>query len=1010
MVSVSAALVLGACQDNSQSPPGQPEVPSENLPEASNLAPLDLVYVCGNKFLATNSTRAAVKVTYRVVGTNETGTLTLRETPDGDPGFSETELQTVERGSVELYRNDERVARRRNQGLPCGAAPPSFAVAALGTPASAGQWSAPFAWSNVAVHLSLLPTGKVLSFGLSGTPQVWDPATGGFTSIPSPAVIFCSGHTFLPDGRLLISGGNNDPNVAANGIPDNTVFNPTSLSFSRSVPMQHGRWYPTNTMLANGDVVILAGKDGAGVTVREPEVWSNGALRVLTTAGLSLPLYPRTFLAPNGKIFLAGETQSTRYLDPTGTGSWTSGPSRRYGARDYGAAVMYDDGKILYVGGGRTTNTAETIDLNSASPAWQWTGSMVYARRHLNATVLPTGEVLVTGGTSGITFNDVKAPIHAAELWNPATGVWTTLASNTVNRVYHSTSILLPDGRILHAGSGDAGPDQRNAELFSPPYLFKGPRPTITAAPSLVGYGIPFGVTTPDAANIAKVSLIRIGSTTHAFDMNQRFQRLSFTRGTGLLTIAAPTSANHTPPGHYLLFILDGNGVPSVARIVKVGSLSEPTPPPPSISIGLSVTGSVDPTTQYMNLKWTGATGTTVDVYRNGTFLKNTANSGRYTNSRVFTGGATYDYKVCEVGGAKCSNGAVVQFSGRTPPPIPLHVTGWTDPTRKLMDLTWSGATGTTVDVYRNGRFLKNNPNTGRYTNSYPGLAVATYSYKVCLVGTTTCSGVATVQFGGSSPPPNVPPTAAFTSTCTSLSCGFTDASTDRDGSIVQWQWTFGDGSSSSLRQPTHAYGAAGTYTVTLVVKDNGGATGTISKPVTVAAPPPPNQPPVAAFTSSCTDLSCSFTDGSTDDGTVAAWSWTFGDNSGSSATQNPSYVYAAGGSYEVALTVTDNKAATGTVKHTVTVTAPPPPNQPPVADFTWSCTGLTCSFTDGSTDDGSVTAWTWDFGDNSGSSAEPSPTYGYGAQGSYGVKLTVTDNNGVTGTVTKMVTVAPSP
>jgi PKD repeat protein len=183
-----------------------------------------------------------------------------------------------------------------------------------------------------------------------------------------------------------------------------------------------------------------------------------------------------------------------------------------------------------------------------------------------------------------------------------------------------------------------------------------------------------------------------------------------------------------------------------------------------------------------------------------------------------------------------------------------------------------------------------------------------------------------------------------------------------------------------------------------------------MSKAVTVTAPPPPNQPPVAKFTSSCTDLGCTFTDGSTDDGTVAAWSWTFGDNSGSSTTQNPSYVYAVGGSYEVTLTVTDNKAATGAVKHTVTVTAPPPLNQPPVADFTSSCTGLSCSFTDGSTDDGSVTAWTWDFGDNSGRSTQGSPTYGYAAGGSYDVKLTVTDNNAATGTVTKTVTVAPTP
>jgi PKD repeat protein len=882
-------------------------------------------------------------------------------------------------------------------------------MAAIGTPASAGQWGAPFTWPNIAVHLSLLPTGKVLSFGLSGTPQVWDPGTGGFTSLPAPAVIFCSGHSFLPDGRLLVAGGNNDPNVAANGIPDITIFDPSTSSWSRSVSMRFGRWYPTNTTLANGDVVIMAGKDGAGVTVREPEVWSNGTLRVLSTAGISLPLYPRTFVAPDGRVYLAGETQTTRYLSTSGTGSWTPGPSRRYGARDYGSAVMYDDGKILYVGGGRTTNTAETIDLNSGAPAWQWTGSMVYARRHLNATVLPTGEVLVTGGTSGVTFNDVTAPVHAAEIWNPATGLWTTLASNAVNRVYHSSSILLPDGRILHAGSGDAGPDQHSAELFSPPYLFKGARPTLTAAPSLVGYGSQFTVTTPDAASIAKVSLIRIGSVTHAFDMNQRFQWLSFYRGAGQLTVTAPTSANRAPPGHYLVFILDGNGVPSVGKIVKLGSVSEPGSVPPPTPLALSVTGSVDATRQNMTLKWTGANGGTVDVYRNGRFLRNVSNIGVFTASITFMGRAAYGYKVCEVVSTRCSNGATVQFSGRTAAPIPLNVTGWTDPTKKLMNLSWTGASGTTVDVYRNGGFLKNVANAGRYTNTYTGLSAATYTYKVCLAGKTTCSGVATVQFPAAAAT-NVLPQAAFTASCPTLACTFVESSTDRDGNVAQWQWTFGDGSSSTLRQPTHSYGAAGTYTVKLVVKDNGGAAGTISKPVTVTAPPPPNQPPVASFTWKCIYLTCTFTDGSTDDGSVTAWSWNFGDNSGTASIQNPGYTFPAAGSYDVTLTVTDNKGATGTLKQTVTVAAPPPPPQAPVVDFTWSCTDLTCTFTDGTKDDGSITAWSWNFGDNSGSSAIQSPTYTFTAGGSYDVTLAVVDDQDATGTVTHTVTVPPTP
>ena len=1014
-LSAVCTILVSACQENPQAPSTRAQPPLEkDAPEASTVRPVDLVYVCGNKFLATNATRAPVKVTYRVIGTDETGSLTLNPSSREDEGSSETELETVEQGTVELYQNGNPVTRRRNQGLRCGASPPGVGFAVTSSSAPMGQWTAPLTWPNVAVHLSLLPTGKVLSFGLTGTAQVWDPASGNFTSVPAPAVIFCAGHSFLPDGRLLVSGGNDDPVIVRNGIPDNTIFDPVSQTWSRSTPMQYARWYPTNTTLANGDVVIMSGKDGTGAVVLQPEVWSNGTLRVLSGAALSLHLYPRAFLAPNGKVFVAGESQVTRYLDPAGTGSWTTGPSRLYGSRDYGAAVMYDDGKILYVGGGRTTNTAETIDLNAGAPAWQWTGSMVYARRHLNATVLPTGEVLVTGGSSGTAFNDWNLPVHTAELWNPVTGLWTTMASAAITRVYHSTSILLPDGRVLTAGSGEAGPDQRNAEIFSPPYLFNGPRPTIGAAPSVVGYGTLFSVTSPEAASIAKVSLIRLGSTTHAFDMNQRFQRLSFTVSSGTLNIAAPSNKNRTPPGHYMLFLLNGNGVPSVAKIIKMDDGSGPPPPPPPNTIALSATGWVSGTAQYMNLKWSGARGTTVDIYRNGAFLRNTANDGSDTNGRTFTGAATYVFKVCEAGSTVCSNEATVVFGGgtpnvapvanfmssctglscsftdgstdsdgtvvawswsfgdgasstdrnpshaypgdgtypvtltvtddkgaanqksasvtvaaTTPPPPPppsaitLTATGTSTATTQIMSLKWKGARGTTVDVYRNGLFLRNTANDGSDSNGRAYSGGATYRFKVCEAGSTTCSNLATVQFGAGSQPPNVAPKADFASSCTDLSCSFTDASADWDGNLGQWQWTFGDGSSSAAPSPTHAYSVGGTYSVTLVVTDNSNATGSASKSVTVTAPPGQNQPPVANFTWSCTGLTCSFTDGSTDDGSVTGWGWDFGDHSGGSTAQNPSYTYAVGGSYTVSLTVTDNTGLTGSIEATVVVTAP---------------------------------------------------------------------------------------
>jgi hypothetical protein len=372
-----------------------------------------------------------------------------------------------------------------------------------------------------------------------------------------------------------VAGGHISDN---HGIADGHLFNPSTQTWSSTASMRDGRWYPTVTELANGQLLTIAGKNEEAKPVTVPEVWSSGGWRALTGASRNLPYYPRQFLAPNGRIFYAGELKTTSYLNTAGSGSWSTVGDRRYGVRDYGAAVMYLPGKILYAGGGRTTATAETIDLTQGSPSWKWTGSMAYPRRHLNATVLPTGEVLVTSGTRATSFDDPSLAVHVAEIWNPATGAWRKVASNGVNRSYHSTSLLLPDGRVLHAGSGGATfedgspmPDQKNAELFSPPYLFAGARPTISSAPGSLVYGATFTVGTASASSIGKVSLIALGSVTHAFDMNQRFMWLTFTKTSSGLQVQAPGDRNTAPPGYYMLFILNSNGVPSKAKIVKLG-------------------------------------------------------------------------------------------------------------------------------------------------------------------------------------------------------------------------------------------------------------------------------------------------------------------------------------------------------------------------------------------------------------------------------------------------------
>lgn len=541
--------------------------------EDSDEAPIRALYVCGNRFVIINAQPFSVQVTWRIQGTDEQGDQTLAPASDGDPGFSEIEVTSQHQGPLELYRGEQLLAVRDNERQACEPTTgPAFATAA--STGTAGAWSAPFSWPIVAVHMHLLRTGKVLAFGKFGDPYLYDPANGSFKALPAGANLFCSGHAFLPDGRLLVAGGHISDN---HGIPDGHLFNPSTQAWSRTADMRAGRWYPTSTELADGGILTIAGKDQNAIPAKVPEIWKSGAWRALTGATISLPYYPRQFLAPNGKVFYAGELRTTKYLNTSGSGSWTTVGDRRFGVRDFGAAVMYLPGKILYVGGGRTTATAETIDLNQAAPVWKWTGSMAYPRRHLNATMLPTGEVLVTSGTRGTSFDEPSLAVHVAEIWNPATGTWRQVASNSVNRSYHSTSLLLPDGRVLHAGSGDAtmtngqpAPAQKNAEYYSPPYLFLGARPTISSAPTPISYGTSFAVGTPNASSIAKVSLIALGSTTHAFDMGQRFMWLTFSKTSSGLTVKAPTSRNAAPPGYYMLFILNSTGVPSKARIIQL--------------------------------------------------------------------------------------------------------------------------------------------------------------------------------------------------------------------------------------------------------------------------------------------------------------------------------------------------------------------------------------------------------------------------------------------------------
>jgi len=407
-------------------------------------------------------------------------------------------------------------------------------------------------------------------------PRLWDPATGTSTDLPKAGYnIFCTGEVLLADGRMFVAGGSVD-NLNPYGTKNTSIYDPFTNTWTKLPDMATGRWYPTVTLLPNNDVLVVSGENHTAHRSLLPQVWqtSTGSYRDLTTAEKWLPLYPWMYPAPNGKVFNAGPNGWTSYLDPSGTGTWDQPLGRtNFGDRDinesYGSSVAYESGKILVMGGSDPpTATAEVIDLNLGAPTWRYVSPMATPRKQHVATLLPDGKVLVVGGHRGPGKDNSAYPDYSAETWDPSTERWTTMASMATYRGYHSTAMLLPDGRVVSAGGEDVG---ANAEIFSPPYLFKGARPTISSAPSSIAYGQRFSVSTPNASSIAKVTFMRLASVTHGFDMQQSFSKLNFTVGSGSLSVTAPSTATRAPAGYYMMFVINGTGVPSVAKIVHLG-------------------------------------------------------------------------------------------------------------------------------------------------------------------------------------------------------------------------------------------------------------------------------------------------------------------------------------------------------------------------------------------------------------------------------------------------------
>ncbi|HSN12434.1 MAG TPA: fibronectin type III domain-containing protein [Propionibacteriaceae bacterium] len=452
---------------------------------------------------------------------------------------------------------------------------------------SQGQWGPLQTWPIVAINAILLANGKVLAWDGWQAPQptsLYDPATGTFTTIAAPSSIFCSGNVQLPDGRVIVAGGYGQATTGNLGLADTNIFDPATNTWTRVANMNLPRWYPDLTELADGRYVVISGNSSSpSAWADTPEVYDPAAntwtlLSGVSTSQVHEEEYPFSYLLPNGKVFTIGPSEDQSFVLDVGAKTWT--PVGTSGVVN-GSSVMYRPGKILYSGGAPSVTTTTTasastsvIDLTAASPTWQKTSPMNTARIYHTLTMLADGRVIAVGGEATSDQTIVTTGVLTTEIWDPASQVWTNDAAIATARNYHATAVLMPDGRVMVAGGGHGDPSttagQYSAQYYTPSYLLNGARPTISSAPSGATYGSTFTIGTPDASSIKAVNLVSLGADTHQSDMSQHFVPLSFTAGSGSLTVQAPSAAALAPPGYYMVFILNGSGVPSVASIIKI--------------------------------------------------------------------------------------------------------------------------------------------------------------------------------------------------------------------------------------------------------------------------------------------------------------------------------------------------------------------------------------------------------------------------------------------------------
>lgn len=463
-----------------------------------------------------------------------------------------------------------------------------------------GKFGSVVPWPIIPIQVAVLSDGRVLAYGTDRQGQqgsnevfdVWDPrkGTGPDAHLVLPngtgTDIFCSGAVIIPSsGQVLLVGGDRTVNGVRNwSSPDINFYDiKTGVIKSAGRTMERPRWYPTVMTLANGEILILGGRLDLEHYAPIPEVFNpQTGWRTLPGAdknelfGSQNWNYPRAWQTPRGDVFSLNRLGDMYSVKVDGQGGFTKLPQKVFRGHSYLPSLMYAPGKILSMRlGGITYN----IDINQPEPVIKraaWSG---LARFNATATVLADGKVYVSGGS--LRNNDNSSGIlsnRLSEIWDPATDKWLPGAVAAKARLYHSVALLLQDGTVLTGAGGAGAKDADNnldAEIYYPPYLFKADgsgqfaeRPAIQAVPDFISWDKAFQLKA--SAPIGRFTLVKMGSATHSQVYDQRFIELNFKQNGDVYEVSAPSNPLVAPPGYYFLFAVDRQGVPSVAKIIRL--------------------------------------------------------------------------------------------------------------------------------------------------------------------------------------------------------------------------------------------------------------------------------------------------------------------------------------------------------------------------------------------------------------------------------------------------------